>query len=81
MRGWIPVEEALSEGYAAHFPDIDWSSDDSDTVLVTVELGDGKRTISTGRRVCGTWYTDIRGEDVRVVAWMPCPEPYMEDKR
>ncbi len=81
MSEWIPVTERMPEGCVERYPNVGWASDDSDTVFVTVELGDGKRTISTGRTVCGTWYTDIQGKDVRVVAWMPCPEPYMEDKR
>ncbi len=81
MSEWIPVEEALPEGPAARFPDISWTSDESDMVFVTVEFGNGKRTISTGRTVRGTWYTYVQGKDVRVVAWMPYPEPYMEDRR
>ncbi len=81
MSDWIPVEEALPEERKVHFTSAKWSSSTSDTVFVAVEWEDGERTVIKGRTIGGKWSLDPYFNDARVVAWMPCPEPYMEDKQ
>ncbi len=81
MNDWIPVEEALPEERKVHFTSAKWSSSTSDTVFVAVEWEDGKRTVVRGRTICGKWSLDPYFEAARVVAWMPYPEPYTEDKQ
>ncbi len=81
MSDWIPVELALPKERKVHFTNAKWNSTTSDMVFVTVELEDGKRTVARGGTVCGKWVTDPYCEAERVVAWMPYPEPYEEDRQ
>lgn len=68
---WIPVEERLPEK--------------DDIVLVTIEGTCGKTlTVKCIELGCyeRTWFicSDIKLRKMRVVAWMPLPEPYQGDK-
>ncbi len=81
MNDWIPVEVALPKEHKVHFTNTKWSSNTSDTVFVSVEWEDGVRTVIKSRTIGGKWSLDPYFADARVVAWMPYPEPYEEDRR
>lgn len=67
QENWIPVSEKL--------PSIGLD-DCSELVLVTLDLDGKKRAVNTGFLKDEGWSTDfMRG--VKVIAWMPYPEPYM----
>ncbi len=78
MGDWIPVSLRMPEEHSVC--ENGWFEGRSDWYYVTIEEADGRRTTTKGRTVDGEWETHFWAE-ANVVAWMPYPEPYMEDKR
>lgn len=79
---WIPVSERLPEEY-------DYGTDQwnntlwrvrSKEVLVSIEYVDGSRAVTTSFTKDGEWNIERKRvlHDIKVIAWMPLPEPYKE---
>jgi len=64
MSEWISVKERLPEEW---FP-----------VLVYCKFDDGG-VVFTGYHSGETWYTMGRNGPAHIIAWMPLPEPPMEE--
>ena len=84
--GWIPCEERMPEEQNNMFAkwygtgkwlDGMWKSN-SDDVLVTFELEDGKEKVSIGHTRDGKWNTGEHFFKNKVIAWRPLPEPFIE---
>lgn len=48
-------------------------------VIVTLEHKGGWRSVGDTAYFDGLYWRDLNGERVKVVAWMPFPEPYEGD--
>ena len=87
-HGWIPVDERLPEEHDSIFAKLKgtehWKKGmfekTSDYVLVTVKYDDGTILVRQAHTIDGRWKTDIKFLNGKVIAWMPFPEPYKEDK-
>lgn len=87
---WIPCNERMPEEYDSIFAKAygteRWRASmfrkRSNTVLVTVVLADGSVISETGHTQDGNWDWNIkhRGLDGVVIAWMPLPAPFEEQK-
>lgn len=85
--GWIPCSERLSEEHDTMFAKIKgtdkWNKamfeKKSGDVNVTVEFGDGTRKTMTSHTRDGIWRCEKEYKIVKlkVIAWMPLPEPYL----
>ena len=87
---WIPCSERMPKERDSMFAR--WKGTDkwteamfekrSDTVIATIEYSNGKRTVAPAHTTDGKWRCDcIIGDDGEVIAWMPLPEPYKEEKQ
>ncbi|WP_105308826.1 DUF551 domain-containing protein [Dorea sp. Marseille-P4042] len=87
---WIPCSERMPKERDSMFAR--WKGTDkwteamfekrSDTVIATIEYSNGKRTVAPAYTTDGKWRCDcIIGDDGEVIAWMPLPEPYKEEKQ
>lgn len=85
---WIPCSERMPKERDSMFAR--WKGTDkwteamfekrSDTVIVTIEYSNGKRTVAPAHTTDGKWRCDcIIGDDGEVIAWMPFPEPYRQN--
>lgn len=87
---WIPVTERLPKEYesafAKYYGTDQWNNSlwraKSKEVLVSIEYDDGHRTVTTSFTMDGEWRIERRRvlHDLKVVAWMPMPEPYEENQ-
>lgn len=88
---WIPVSERLPEEYesafAKHYGTDQWNDSlwrlKSKEVLVSIEYDDGHRTVTTSFTRDGKWYIEKRRvlHDLKVIAWMPLPDPMKEEEK
>lgn len=87
---WIPCSERMPKERDSMFAR--WEGTDkwtkamfkkrSDTVIATIEYSNGERTVAPAHTTDGKWRCDcIIGDDGEVIAWMPLPEPYKEEKQ
>ena len=78
---WIPCSERLPEEKDAGILKKLGINKRSDYVIATVEAK-GERMTVTACTYDGTWYWDMQYafSDYKIIAWMPLPEPYKEDK-
>lgn len=70
---WIPVTERLPEEHNGY----------SDSVLVTVDNPpDGAEAVITSNTIDGQWRCGalLAIYGAKVTAWMPLPEPHVEEK-
>jgi hypothetical protein len=65
QQGWIPVAERLPEIH-------------KDVLVTDREVSDVYVSYYCGG---GYWDTDTGGENNRIIAWMPLPDPYQEDRK
>ncbi len=77
MSKWIPVSERMPKEHSVCKKG--WFYYRSNWHYVTVEEKDGRRWTTKGRTVDGKWEAHFCIEP-HVVAWMPYPEPYMENE-
>ena len=87
---WIPVSERLPEEYesafAKYYGTDQWNNSlwraKSKEVLVSIEYDDGHRTVTTSLTMDGEWRIERRRvlHDLKVIAWMPLPKSYGEEK-
>ena len=84
---WIPCSEGLPEERDSVFKKFKGTNkwrdamfeSISDEVNITVELSDGTRKTKTSYTIDGKWkYEKELGIEMRVIAWMPLPEPYKD---
>jgi hypothetical protein len=85
---WIPVTERLPEEHESIFAKLygtdRWDNNlwraRSEEVLVCIEYDDGSRSVTTSFTLDGKWHIERRRvlHDLKVIAWMPMPEPYKE---
>ena len=84
---WIPCSERMPEERDSIFAR--WKGTDkwekampekiSATVIATVEYSNGERMAAPARTIDGKWRCDcIIGDNGKVIAWSPLPEPYKE---
>lgn len=86
--GWIPVSERLPEEHDSIFAKLkdtnDWKKGmfekTSKYVIATVAFDDGTVLVEQAHTTDGIWRTDKKVLGGKVIAWMPFPEPYREDK-
>ena len=72
---WIPCSERLPV-----LDDSDGGVKQSDICLCAIKWNDGEITEETGwYNSSGLWNYD--STDCKVIAWMPLPEPYREEKK
>ena len=84
---WIPVSERLPEEHDSIFSGFygteKWRNamfrKTSKIVIITVEFMDGTRQSAPCHTIDGEWNQSMKGMG-KVVAWMPLPHPYKEDK-
>ena len=78
---WIPCSERLPEEKDAGILKKLGINKRSDYVIATVEAK-GERMTVAACTYDGTWYWDMQYAfpDYKIIAWMPLPEPYKEDK-
>lgn len=85
--GWIPCSERMPEERDSIFAR--WKGTDkwdkgmfekiSATVIAIVEYSNGERTAAPACTKDGKWRCDcIIGDNGKVIAWSPLPEPYKE---
>ena len=88
---WIPVTERLPEEYdsmfAKYYGTDRWINGmfrkASKAVIVTVTCPPDKfKAVTTAHMVEGEWRCDAlrMHEGANITAWMPLPEPYVEEK-
>ena len=85
---WIPVSDRLPEErnsiFAKYKGTEKWENGMfekiSNHVIVTVEYPSGERLSQNAYTVDGIWKTHTGLSNVKVIAWMPLPEPYMESE-
>ena len=85
---WIPCSERLPEEHETVFAKLKgtnrWNEfmfeKASEKLLVTVEFEDGSREIDYLETIDGEWEKRFNDVKKKVIAWMPNPEPYREDK-
>lgn len=84
---WIPCSERLPEEHDSIFKKSKgtnrWTDGMfegiSDDVNVTIEFEDGTRKTKTSHTLDGKWKCEREyGIKMKVIAWMPLPEPYKE---
>lgn len=85
---WIPVTERLPEEYESDFAKYygtdQWNNTlwraKSKEVLVCFEYVDGSRSVRSSFTMDGKWNIERKRvlHDLKVIAWMPMPEPYKE---
>ena len=86
---WIPANERMPEEHESMFSKfhgtLRWRPSmwlrQSDRVLVTSELADGTRITETATTRDGEWKPDHVILKREIVAWMPMPKPYKEDRK
>ena len=78
---WIPCSERLPEEKDAGILKKLGTSKRSEYVLATVEVK-GERMTVTACTYDGEWDWNMKYAfpDYKIIAWMPLPEPYREDK-
>ena len=87
---WIPVTERLPEEYESDFAKYygtdQWNNTlwraKSKEVLVCFEYVDGSRCVRSSFTMDGKWNIERKRvlHDLKVIAWMPMPEPYKENE-
>lgn len=87
---WIPVTERLPEEYESDFAKYygtdQWNNTlwraKSKEVLVCFEYVDGSRSVRSSFTMDGKWNIERKRvlHDLKVIAWMPMPEPYKENE-
>lgn len=87
---WIPVTERLPEEYesafAKYYGTDQWNNTlwraKSKEVLVCFEYVDGSRSVRSSFTMDGKWNIERKRvlHDLKVIAWMPMPEPYKENE-
>ena len=87
---WIPVTERLPKEYesafAKYYGTDQWNNSlwraKSKEVLVTIEYGNGERTVKSSHTTDGKWWIEKKTtlSKFKVIAWMPMPEPYKENE-
>lgn len=87
---WIPVTERLPEEYESAFAKYYGTDQWNDTlwrakskeVLVCFEYVDGSRSVRSSFTMDGKWNIERKRvlHDLKVIAWMPMPEPYKENE-
>lgn len=87
---WIPVTERLPEEYesafAKYYGTDQWNNTlwraKSKEVLVCFEYVDGSRSVRPSFTMDGKWNIERKRvlHDLKVIAWMPMPEPYKENE-
>lgn len=86
---WIPVAERLPEERDSIFAKLKGTNEwipsmfekKSQIMLVTAEDDSSKRRCIVAKTLDGEWDSAMINpeNDINVIAWMPFPEPYMED--
>ena len=86
---WIPVSEKLPDEhdsvFAKSYGTDKWNNmfwrTTSNRVIVTVEFKGGNRVVKTSYTHDGEWYDEKRNNNLKVIAWMPFPNPYKLGER
>lgn len=87
--GWIPCSERMPEERDSMFAR--WKGTDkwkkamfekiSATVIAIVEYSNSEMTAAPACTIDGKWRCDcIIGDNGKVIAWMPLPDPYKEEE-
>jgi len=79
---WVSCSERLPDEKDAGILKILGTEKRSEYVLATVEVKDERMTV-TACTSDGEWEWDMKYAfpDYKIIAWMPLPEPYREDKK
>lgn len=88
---WIPVTERLPEehesAFAKYYGTDQWNNalwrTKSKEVLVSIEYNSGNRNVTTSCTMDGKWLIERRRvlHDLKVIAWMPLPDPMKEEEK
>ena len=87
---WIPVSEKLPDEHDSIFArlygtdkwnDALWRTRSME-VLVTIEYEDGTRSVTSSYTTDGKWKVEkiVKLRKCKVVAWMPLPKPYKDNR-
>lgn len=85
---WIPVSEGLPKEHDSIFAKLygtdKWTSalwrTTSNIVIATIKYNDGTVIVKEAFTHDGEWTVEKRNTNCKVIAWMPMPEPYKENK-